>query len=80
MFRMEHSGIHIAVSKAGGQTALAARLTEHYNHEIQIIQPTVSKWLRGLHPVPAEHLEAIEAVSGVAPSIVRPDLKGILAR
>jgi TorA maturation chaperone TorD len=57
-------GLQEAIRAAGGVTELARR--------IGISQPSVSNWAR----IPAERVLTVEAVTGVARSILRPDLYG----
>lgn len=57
-----NEGLHEAIRAAGGVTELARR--------IGISQPSVSNWSR----VPAERVLAVEAATGIARSILRPDL------
>jgi TorA maturation chaperone TorD len=59
---MRDSGVDEAIRAAGGVTELARR--------IGISQPSVSNWSK----VPAERVVAVEAVTGVARSTLRPDL------
>lgn len=59
---MTDHGLHEAISAAGGVTELARR--------IGISQPSVSNWLR----VPAERVLAVEAATGIARAVLRPDL------
>jgi TorA maturation chaperone TorD len=59
---MSDPGLEQAIRAAGGVTELARR--------IGISQPSVSNWSR----VPVERLLAVEAVTGVAREILRPDL------
>ncbi len=61
---MRDPGLDLAISAAGGISELARRLG--------ISQPSVSNWTR----VPAERVLAVEAISGVSRSILRPDLYG----
>lgn len=61
---MRDQGLDEAIRAAGGITELARR--------IGISQPSVSNWER----VPAERVLSVEAVTGVARSILRPDLYG----
>src|SRR5262249_14464473 len=56
------AGLGEAIRAAGGVTELARR--------IGISQPSVSNWLR----VPADRVVAVEAATGVASAILRPDL------
>jgi TorA maturation chaperone TorD len=55
-------GLQEAIRAAGGVTELARR--------IGISQPSVSNWSR----IPAERVLSVEAVTGVARAILRPDL------
>jgi TorA maturation chaperone TorD len=59
---MTDQGLLYAIRAAGGVTELARR--------IGISQPSVSNWSR----VPAERVLTVEAVTGVARAILRPDL------
>jgi TorA maturation chaperone TorD len=59
---MTDRGLQEAIRAAGGVTELARR--------IGISQPSVSNWSR----VPAERVLTVEAVTGVARAILRPDL------
>jgi len=59
---MTDRGLQEAIRAAGGVTELARR--------IGISQPSVSSWTR----VPAERVLTVEAVTGVARAILRPDL------
>lgn len=61
---MPDDGLQQAIRAAGGVTALARR--------IGISQPSVSKWSR----VPVERVLTVEAATGVARVILRPDLYG----
>jgi len=61
---MRDPGIAAAIEAAGGVGALARK--------IGIAQPSVSNWSR----VPAERVIAVEAVTGVRRSLLRPDLYG----
>jgi TorA maturation chaperone TorD len=61
---MRDSGLDEATRAAGGVSELARR--------IGISQPSVSNWMK----VPAERVVAVEAVTGVARSTLRPDLYG----
>src|ERR1700736_1954385 len=56
------AGLGEAVRAAGGVTELARR--------IGISQPSVSNWSR----VPADRVVAVEAATGVARAVLRPDL------
>ena len=59
---MTDRGLEEAIRAAGGVTELARR--------IGISQPSVSNWSR----IPAERVLTVEAVTGVARAILRPDL------
>lgn len=59
---MPDRGLQEAIRAAGGVTELARR--------IGISQPSVSKWRH----IPAERIAAVEAVTGVARAVLRPDL------
>jgi TorA maturation chaperone TorD len=59
---MADSGLAEAIRSAGGVTELARR--------IGVAQPSVSNWSR----VPAERVLSVEAATGVAREILRPDL------
>lgn len=61
---MTNVGLGEAIRAVGGISELARR--------IGISQPSVSNWTR----VPAERVLAVEAASGVARAILRPDLYG----
>jgi len=59
---MSDQGLQEAIRAVGGVTELARR--------IGISQPSVSNWSR----VPAERVLAVETISGVSRTILRPDL------
>jgi TorA maturation chaperone TorD len=59
---MRDQGLQEAIRAAGGITQLARR--------IGISQPSVSKWDR----IPAERVVSVEAATGVARDVLRPDL------
>jgi TorA maturation chaperone TorD len=61
---MSDPGLEQAIRAAGGITELARR--------IGISQPSVSNWER----VPAARVAAVEAATGVARTVLRPDLYG----
>jgi TorA maturation chaperone TorD len=61
---MPDRGLQEAIRAVGGVTELARR--------IGISQPSVSNWTR----VPAERVLTVEAVTGVARAVLRPDLYG----
>jgi len=61
---MPDRGLQEAIRAVGGVTELARR--------IGISQPSVSNWTR----IPAERVLAVESVTGVARSVLRPDLYG----
>jgi TorA maturation chaperone TorD len=60
--RSSNQGLEEAIRAAGGITELARR--------IGISQPSVSNWRR----VPAERVLSVEAATGVARAILRPDI------
>lgn len=59
---MADPGVEEAIRAVGGITELARR--------IGISQPSVSNWSR----VPAERVIAVEAATGIARAVLRPDL------
>lgn len=59
---MRDAGLELAIKAAGGISALARRLG--------LAQPSVSNWSR----VPAERVLAVEAITAVPRSALRPDL------
>jgi len=59
---MRDAGLEEAIRAAGGVGALAQK--------IGISQPSVSNWSR----VPAERVVAVEAITGIARAVLRPDL------
>jgi TorA maturation chaperone TorD len=59
---MRDPGLNEAIKAAGGVGALAQK--------IGISQPSVSNWTR----IPAERVVAVEAITGVPRSVLRPDL------
>jgi TorA maturation chaperone TorD len=59
---MRETGLREAIRAAGGVQSLAQK--------IGISQPSVSNWTR----VPAERVRAVEAVTGVSRTVLRPDL------
>jgi len=59
---MREPGLSVAIRVAGGVRELARRLG--------ISQPSVSNWDR----IPAERVLAVEAITGVSRSVLRPDL------
>ena len=61
---MRDAGLEEAIRAAGGVGALAQK--------IGISQPSVSNWSR----VPAERVISVEAITGVARAVLRPDLYG----
>jgi len=62
---MRDQGLDEAIRAAGGITELARR--------VGISQPSVSNWER----VPAERVLSVESATGIARSVLRPDLFGI---
>ena len=61
---MSDRGLQEAIRAVGGVTELARR--------IGISQPSVSNWTK----IPAERVLAVEAISGIARTVLRPDLYG----
>lgn len=61
---MTDQGLEEAIRAAGGITELARR--------VGISRPLVSNWLR----VPAERVLSVEAATGIARALLRPDLYG----
>jgi TorA maturation chaperone TorD len=59
---MRDAGLQEAIRVAGGISALARRLG--------VSQPSISEWTR----IPAERVAAVEAVTGIARGVLRPDL------
>lgn len=59
---MRDAGLKAALEAAGGISALARKLG--------VAQPSISGWTR----IPAERVAAVEAATGVARHILRPDL------
>lgn len=59
---MGDTGLEVAIRAVGGVTELARR--------IGISQPSVSNWTR----IPADRVVAVEKATGIARSILRPDL------
>lgn len=55
-----------AIAAAGSQSALARKLG--------VSQNAVSRWQRGLSPLPAEHVQAVEAATGISRHELRPDI------
>lgn len=55
-----------AVEAVGSQSAIARLL--------EVTQGAVSKWLSGQKPLPAEHVLAVEAATGVSKYRLRPDI------
>jgi len=61
---MPDRGLQQAIRAVGGVTELARR--------VGISQPSVSNWTK----IPAERVLAVEAISGIARTVLRPDLYG----
>jgi TorA maturation chaperone TorD len=57
-----HPGLEAAIRAAGGITELARR--------VGVSQPSISNWSR----IPADRVLAVEAATGIARAILRPDL------
>jgi DNA-binding transcriptional regulator YdaS (Cro superfamily) len=64
---MRDHGLDEAIRAAGGISELARR--------IGISQPSVSNWER----IPAERVLSIEAATGIARGVLRPDLYAVQA-
>lgn len=58
--------LELAVSRAGSQSALA--------RICGVGQPAVWKWLQSSKRLPAEHIIAVEAATGVSRHLLRPDI------
>jgi DNA-binding transcriptional regulator YdaS (Cro superfamily) len=64
---MENTALQLACQTVGGQKALAVRLG--------VTQSTVWYWLtRSKRGVPAEYVVPIEAETGIARHLLRPDI------
>jgi len=61
-----HDALRRAVDLVGSQAAVARLLG--------VSQPSVWKWLAKKKPLPAEHVLAIEAATGVPKEQLRPDI------
>ena len=68
----------LAIQKAGGQSALAARLKG--DDGMPITGAAISNWLRRGTPTPAQHCPGIEAFTGVACEELRPDVDWAVLR
>ena len=62
----QHAALLRALARAGSQTAMA--------DVCGIRQQSVSAWVRNRKPLPAEHVLAIEAATGVSRHDLRPDI------
>jgi len=61
-----YEALQEAVRLAGGQSAMA-RICDKK-------QPSVWKWLQSSKRLPAEHVLAVEAATGVSKHLLRPDI------
>jgi DNA-binding transcriptional regulator YdaS (Cro superfamily) len=61
-----HDALRRAVELVGSQTAVARLLG--------VSQPSVWKWLSKEKPLPAEHVLAMEAATGISKHELRPDI------
>lgn len=62
-----------AIKKAGGQSALARRLSERKPADMRVSHANVWNWLHRDLKTPAEHCPDIEAVTGVKCEELCPD-------
>lgn len=67
-FATPHDALREAVSIIGSQAATARLLG--------VAQPSVWKWLDRAKELPAQHVRAVEAATGIAKEELRPDLYG----
>lgn len=74
----QHAALNEAVSKAGGQTALANAITAlikpNSEDEKPVKQGHVHKWLTRDHRCSPAHVLKVEKVTGVSRHRLRPDL------
>ena len=70
---MDNSPLEAAVAAVGGQSALARLLS---TEEKTVRQGHVWAWIHRERRVPAEHVLAIEAATGVSRHLLRPDVFG----
>lgn len=63
---VELDALREAIALIGSQSATARLL--------KVTQGAVSKWLSGQKPLPAEHVLAVEAATGVSKHRLRPDI------
>jgi DNA-binding transcriptional regulator YdaS (Cro superfamily) len=61
-----YEALMLAVEMAGSQSELA-RICD-------VGQPTVWKWLQSSKRLPAEHVLAVEAATGISRHLLRPDI------
>ncbi|KQS50949.1 transcriptional regulator [Sphingomonas sp. Leaf198] len=64
--RSSHDALRRAVEAMGSQSAVARLLG--------VSQPSVWKWLSKAKALPAEHVLAIEAATGISKHELRPDI------
>lgn len=63
---LKESPLHEAVRRIGSQGRMAKLC--------RVAQPTVWKWLNRDKPLPAEHVLAVEAATGISRHDLRPDI------
>ncbi|MBN7138975.1 hypothetical protein A7A76_07690 [Lysobacter enzymogenes] len=68
--------IQQAVDAQGGASALVRAIKQIAPH-VSISAALVSQWRTGLRPIAPAHCPYIEAVSGVACELLRPDLEWV---
>lgn len=59
-------GLAAAINAAGGSSALASRLG--------MVKSVIGNWRRREGGVPAKHVPAVARVTGLSPTMLRPDL------
>ena len=64
--RSPNQALHAAVEAVGSQSEMGRRLS--------VSQATVWKWLVRNKPLPAEHVLAVEAATGISRHELRPDI------
>lgn len=63
---VSNQALEAAIKDAGSQSALARM--------IGVTQRAVWRWLHEQKPLPAEHVLTVEAKTGIAKELLRPDL------